>query len=330
MNSAGELFQTLQSFKDMKQDQSPQQQLLDYCSNVLGLVERFHFDYKEKSDSRYAKLSDSDKRNLAKAVSGFANSGGGVLIWGIENDSLKPKPIHDIEKFVVSLAQVAAQATDPVVPNIDVDWVRSVEGGNIGFGVVYIPESDLPPHRVILNVGDAKNQYYIRTGDSFLPATHTQLEDMFGRRPRPRLDLYYRLENRGTSPSSYSVGVVLGIKNEGRGIAKAPFLSVRVHEPYQLSLYGLDGSGNFGMTKQVVSPRTQEHKFASTDKVIHPGIEHDVTQIYVSKINKDEVRGIRDLVIDFTMAAEGTVPVQGRKVIRSEDFIEFIMCLKRV
>lgn len=329
MNSARELFQTLQGFKHTRQDESPQQQLFDYCSNVLGVVERLHFDYKEKRNRSNAKLEDDDKRNLAKAVSGFANSGGGVLIWGIENDSLKPKPIHEIEKFVVSLAQLAAQATDPVVPNIDVEWIRSdVEGQSSGFGLLYIPESDLPPHRVILNVSDAKNLYYIRTGDSFLPATHTQLEDMFGRRPKPILDLHYRLESRGISPNSYSIGIVLGITNSGRGIAKLPFLSLKVSKPYQLSSYGLDGNGNFGMTKLVVSSSTQERKFASTDKVIYPGIDLDVTEIYVGAIKKDEVRYIRDLVVDFTLAAEGIIAVQGRKVISSEDFIEFIAHLQ--
>ena len=76
MSSSSDLFSRLKSFKRPdKSGNSPQQQLLNYCVSVLGSVERLHVDFKEKQDRRVSSLGDSDKKNLAKAISGFANSG---------------------------------------------------------------------------------------------------------------------------------------------------------------------------------------------------------------------------------------------------------------
>lgn len=173
MNSAKGLYKKLAGFKQADgSGRSPQQQLMEYCTQILGAVERFHVDFKKKHNRRDAKLSDDDRKNLAKAVSGFANSGGGVLIWGIEDKTLSPKPITDVQHFVSSMLELAPQVTDPIVQGIDGDWIPSDAGtGQEGFGLIFIPESSLPPHRVILNHKNVKNHYYIRSGGSFVVAS---------------------------------------------------------------------------------------------------------------------------------------------------------------
>jgi len=172
VNSAKELFKRLTSFKKVDSSgQTPEQKFLDYCNRVLGSVERLHIDFKEKSNRSYASLEDADRKNLAKAISGFANSGGGVLIWGIQDKTLSPKPITDIQLFVSSVLELAPQVTDPVVENIDGDWLQSDDSaGKDGFGLILIPESLLPPHRVLLNFHGIKNNYYLRTAGAFVEA----------------------------------------------------------------------------------------------------------------------------------------------------------------
>jgi hypothetical protein len=149
--------------------------LLSYCRGDLGLIEQLFFDYKEKQDRTNAKLDEKDKKNLAKSVSGFANSSGGVLIWGIEDKSLKPKPISDIIEFARNLQLLAVNSIDPIVPNIETGIVS--EDDQIGFAYIFIPESDLVPHRIILNIPDIKNHYFISTAESFIVAPHVMLED---------------------------------------------------------------------------------------------------------------------------------------------------------
>src|SRR5258708_2690051 len=42
--------------------------------------ENLHLEFKTVSDPR---LERNDRKNLAKAIAGFANSDGGVVVWGI-------------------------------------------------------------------------------------------------------------------------------------------------------------------------------------------------------------------------------------------------------
>ena len=85
----------------------------DYCTTVLGSIEHFHVDFKTKNRPAQSSLSEPDKKNLAKAISGFANSGGGVLIWGIEDKTLLPKPIINVHQFMSLLLNLAAQTRIP-------------------------------------------------------------------------------------------------------------------------------------------------------------------------------------------------------------------------
>ena len=80
----------------------------------------------------------------------------------------------------------------------------------------------MPPHRVILNGKDLKDHYYLRTGSSFVVASHPILADMFGRRPRPELALSVRLVQTVKSHTLWGLGVLLGIVNKGRGSAERP------------------------------------------------------------------------------------------------------------
>lgn len=322
MDSAKELFEKLRSFKGTK---SPQEALLEYCTHVLGSIERLHFDFKEKHDRRDANLADDDRKNLAKAVSGFGNSSGGVLIWGIEDKTFSPKPIAHVDDFVSSMLRLATQITDPIMPGIDGDWIPSDDREErSGFGFILIPESPLPPHRVVLNHSKVKDHYYIRTGDSFVVASHTQLEDMFGRRPKPNLSLNAKIVGAGAIGSKRHLRVILGIENKGRGTAKFPFLEVKVHRPYGVDTYGIDGNRSFGLVKLTNSAGSEGKRYgASTDVVIHPGIIHDVTSVKV-EIDKTPQKQteVPDLVIDYKIAAEGIIPVEGQKIISGAEIFK--------
>ena len=47
------------------------------------IVEELFLDYKQSSTPLPGvKLSDDDRKNLAKAIAGFGNSEGGVVVWG--------------------------------------------------------------------------------------------------------------------------------------------------------------------------------------------------------------------------------------------------------
>lgn len=291
---------------------TPEQALLRYCSQVLGAIEGMHVDYKQKRDRRLAKLDEDDKKNLAKAVSGFANSGGGILVWGIEDGSVSPKPIQDIQHFVSLITELASQVTDPIVHGIHSDWIPADSEPSAGFGFLHIPESPQPPHRVILKQEGLQGNYYVRSGSSFVVASHTQLEDMFGRRPKPSLGLSLRLNRAGSSGGRQHFDLVLGIKNSGRASARAPFLSVKVNGPYSISEYGIDGNRHFGLDPIARSHGSDEIGYGSSStSVIHPDITLDVTAVSLRILFEAMRSEIPSVVINYRIAAENTQLVEG-------------------
>jgi len=106
--NAEDIFEKFRGFR-IGGSNTPEEQFERYCREVLSSVEKLHFDYKEKNDRSKPELDESDKKNLAKALSGFANSGGGVLLWGVDEEPRpKLKPITAIEEFLKRLLDLLA------------------------------------------------------------------------------------------------------------------------------------------------------------------------------------------------------------------------------
>ncbi len=322
-----ELFESLKELKEVGQEAgSTDQRLIRYCKEVLGTIEGLHVDFKEKHDRRQASLDLDDKRNLACAVSGFANSSGGVLIWGIENATLKPKPIANASQFVSLILELAPQVTDPVVANIEGAWLPSDEGGkNSGFAFIHVPESPLPPHRVILRDKDIGQHYYVRSGDSFVIAPHYQLEDMFGRRPRPQLALQAsaRVEvasKKGGTPASIRIVFRVTAANTGRGVARLACLSLAT--PVGLDPVQLPGIPPVSspLRRLQTAPGWWVRIAANDDEVIYAEDEMQMCTITFHY----PVNGLpqADVQIGYSLAAERTRAIRGEIRASGSDIYE--------
>jgi hypothetical protein len=311
MTAAKEIFDTLRRYRvSPEPGKSPEQSLVDYCKNVLGPVERVHFDFKSKAKPENPTPDDSDIKNLAKAVSGFANGAGGALIWGIEDSSVESQPIAGVAEFLGTLLQRSHQITAPTVIGIDGDYILADSKAESGFAVILVPESDLPPHRVVSQIKEVQNHYYVRSGSSFTVATHSQLEDMFGRRPRPNLSLFIQCD--GLNPDG-EIWLTVFLENTGRGIARYPYLELEIDKPYGISEWGADGNGHFGLP--VISKASGfrpmgitlygSMDFGSQDGfVLHSGMRHRITKLawYPAK---DKAYQSKELRIRYRVAAEG-------------------------
>jgi len=120
-----------------------------------------------------------------------------------------------------------------------------------------------------------ENRYYKRSGDSFYQMEHFDLEDMFGRRRRPRLTLYTHVRSSGRQTS-----IVIGITNDGRGSAKAPYLGFTSPSPFGLSQYGVDGNGHEGLPRLFTLGMEYRHRYGgNADIVVHPGVTLQVASI---------------------------------------------------
>lgn len=185
-----------------------------------GREEDLHLEFKQKSDRRNGDLSDPERRAFSKAISGFANADGGVLVFGIETSrnadgvdrAVSLKPIDGHSRFRAKLMDSVLNATQPVADDIQIECIEGAN--NTGYVKCLIPSSDKPPHRAIL----AEHQYWKRVSTGHRRMEHYELEDVFGRRLRPRLKLF--IEQAPRDGSELFVDVTLYLLNEGRGVAR--------------------------------------------------------------------------------------------------------------
>ena len=269
-----------------------------------GREEDLHLEFKTVSDNPFNK---DDRKNFAKALSGFGNSAGGLVIWGVEarknaegiDTASEKRPIKSLTRFISDLNSFTGEFVDPIV-----DGVRHKPiplEGDTGFAASLIPESQSAPH--MAKAGE--DRYYKRSGDSFYRLEHFDLEEMFGRRPRPVLEFTAKPTREGKS----GLTIVLGLKNTGKGIAKFPYLSLEVEPPYRLSEFGLDGNRHTGLPRLVQHHTTgQRESFGGTvDMAVYPEGELDVTAIRIDNIRAkfDKDSPVPDLKIRFSICCEG-------------------------
>lgn len=206
--------------------------ITDYQSENLWL------DFKRSADNGSgAKLHLSDRENLAKAISGFGNSDGGVIVWGVDcrrdpktgADLPQAKvPIVDPARFVSWLENVITSCTAPAHSTVE-HFAVNVPGAAEGFVVTLIPMSMNAPHQCIQPTTDAR--YYMRVGSNFAPVPHAVLSGLFGRRPQPRLALKWLAPSIRLTEDVVTVSVTVALSNVGRAIARDLYLNVWAYPP---------------------------------------------------------------------------------------------------
>lgn len=194
--------------------------------------EELFLDFKRSSDDgKSVRLSQRDRNNLAKAISGFGNSEGGVIVWGVDcsadydgADVAKAKvPIQNVHRFLGNLQGAVSGCTIPPHNRVEHHPVPCADGR--GFVVTLVPKSDYAPHQMV-----GKLQYFIRAGSDFVPTPHQVLAGMFGKRPQPNVFYMFIVSparNEGNK-IIFEYGII--ITNRGPGIAKDLYLSCMVYE----------------------------------------------------------------------------------------------------
>ena len=194
--------------------------------------EELFLDFKRSSDNGGGRrLSQTDRNNLAKAISGFGNSEGGVIIWGVDcskdfdgADVAKAKvPITNVARYVSWLNSAVSGCTIPPHSGVRSKALPADLEGN-GFVRTLISKSNNAPHQMV-----GKLRYYIRAGSDFVPTPHGVLAGMFGRRPQPNVFPMFTVAPAEAIGNEIHFEAGFLIRNEGPGIASDLFISMIIH-----------------------------------------------------------------------------------------------------
>lgn len=195
--------------------------------------ENLHLEFKRQSDLT-SPYNDKDRGEIAKAMAGFANVEGGVIIFGVHAKDMGKRPdkvqsitpVENVEKIQATIDRDIPNLTDPPVAGIRVERIKSTSSPNAGVVIIYVPASDGGPHRVIKGSTEVVDRYYMRTASQTVNMPHAIMAAMFGRRPQPKLKLHLSY----TLAQNNNHGVIF-ISNIGRGHAESIALRLDKVDP---------------------------------------------------------------------------------------------------
>ena len=227
------------------------------CSALEQLIadrepESLFLDFKRSpQDGASKNLAPEDNKNLSKAISGFANSSGGIVVWGVDcrRDSVtgsevaEKHPLLDASGFNTKLQAAVSRTTVPTHPGVQVLFFNESGQSPAGYVVVYVPQSLIGPIRAL-----ASNHYHVRTGSDFSFLSHDVLAGMFGRVPQPNVDLNLishpaRLNSR---PDHLTIAFGFVAVNLGAVVGERPYLSAFIGDfPQKLLIVQAPDRENF-------------------------------------------------------------------------------------
>lgn len=142
--------------------------------------ESLYLDYKE---ARALAKTDKASLDITKDVSSFANSDGGIIVYGVSEQGAKPKEVTPIDgrEFAKEWLENIIQQIQPRIDGIKIFPIR-IEGDiERSIYVVQIPRSANAPHM-------AKNHcYYKRINFESVPMEDYEVKDTYNRVTTPNL-----------------------------------------------------------------------------------------------------------------------------------------------
>jgi hypothetical protein len=196
--------------------------------------EHVQLDFKRKSDGSHGSPNDDDKRTLGEALSGFSNSAGGLLVWGVDarkgadgiDCAQSLEPISDIQRFNASVTNLIGQLLMPRHEGVRTAVIRS--NPTSGYLLLDVDRSERRPHR---SEAKGRKGYYKRIGDSFFEMEHYDIEDAFNRVHVPSLSFAWRIDRSitygGSGEGGFDADITLQLRNNSARTARFPYLYIR-------------------------------------------------------------------------------------------------------
>ena len=293
--------------------------------------ETLYLDFKQggernkQTQTGSGKMSPDDRNNLAKAISGFANSEGGVVIWGVDCREGKGDdpdvvqalvPILNVRRFLTDLQSctntVVSGAQGVLHKHLD-----SAANPGSGYVITYVPAGEGAP---VMALAKDMNCYWYRSGSSFRRMEAFMVADRFARRSYPKLAVSFsgggssakikplRPEN-GYAFASLKQGlasVSLGIRNTGSAASKNARVSLEFLEGCYLDPQAIPktylGSG----------PRYSLHGAQYNFETVYHNKQESLLQLPFLIVEMNSTYSIKWSVIDEVMTGEesGTLELE--------------------
>jgi hypothetical protein len=287
--------------------------LLALIANAIE--EHLNLDYKGSdallNDVDPSKVpGDGKKKEIAKDVSAFANSAGGVLVYGIQEVGNVPVSLDcKLDPKITTrewLEQVINSGIKPKIDGIRINPVAldATAPGRVAY-VVDIPQSDRAPHMA------PDNRYYKRVNFMSVPMEDYEVRDVMNRSQSPHLEMKVEFEEKLLAISmdqnmSEPVELLLVARNLSSTPAEYAIftlyaedgLALRASEPGWLSL----GSTRFQVGFLMVSGTGFQYNYSIPNQIpLFGDMLMAIGRVFKLRVPMDEPK-------DFTIAVEARTP----------------------
>ncbi|WP_066317009.1 helix-turn-helix domain-containing protein [Bacillus sp. FJAT-29814] len=233
--------------------------------DVLELIkneipESLNLDYKQIDSLAN---TDGKKNELSKDVSAFANSAGGVLIYGVIEDGHVPTSIDEgVDPNVISkewIEQVIDSRIQRRIPGIRINQIKlSNPSGNVIY-VIDVPQSHFAPHMA------ADKRYYKRFNFKSVPMEEYEVRDVGNRNQTPDLEFMITLdENQLTFPQNLNISNPMNFNFvlQNHSVVPAEYTTVQFFVDIHLSSSNIGGLIENGQTELTIGEtRTKAKKY---------------------------------------------------------------------
>ncbi|BBL62620.1 hypothetical protein MARBORIA2_17890 [Methanobrevibacter arboriphilus] len=155
-------------------------------NNIVGneVFEDKYLEYKSEYNH-----SDKIKFKLIKTVCGFANSDGGLLIYGItEDENHTPSEVTGVkldssfDNEVNWIESIVSSNSEPSISNIEIRQIEIKESDRIIL-IIKVPKSWNLPHRVVQGKpnkkSESKREFFVRRQSKTVPLEIDELKNLF-------------------------------------------------------------------------------------------------------------------------------------------------------
>lgn len=196
-----------------------------------GIEESPSLDYK-----RAAALSKSDERKkieVTKDVSSFANSGGGVLVYGVAEYEDEPRKHRPERLDPIKRVEISKEWLDQIIqsiqPRIEGVAIYPVTISEVDCTVCYVVE--VPQSHTAHMARD--HRYHKRHNFTTAPMEDYEVRDVMSRRKHPRLDADVWVNHNRRAVLDDDGVILVRVKNTGRVLVN--YLMVELEVPVHLN-----------------------------------------------------------------------------------------------
>lgn len=147
-----------------------------------GQAESHHLEFKERGViSANGSLTNDGRKQIGRAVVGFANADGGSLVIGVKENEHRAgiagtlDPVPDVNDIVARLQDMLRDTVQPRLTGLQILPISSDEAGS-GYVVVQVSRSSQAPHGSKSTEG--RFGFFVREGASTRPLNVREIQEM--------------------------------------------------------------------------------------------------------------------------------------------------------